>query len=331
MQGFQRHLQFIQSRLQKLKFSVRRTLIVSLFLHAVFFLILLIVSEFRPDPIEYSTIDVEFQEIDPLKAKLAEEILDRQIVQQDERSVNETEPDKAKYLSAKNQDVKKETVSQNRGEFRNANKAQAQGQKQEQKTAENTKQDKDTNKFRGDESKSKNGADKKVSLLKDLSRPYDPAGMFEKAEKQQLQAASSPTPTGTPGEASQTNDYLKGKDPGLETLLKTKEFKYYTYYNRIRRRLSEYWEPAVKEKMERMFKQGRSIASTEEKITKLLIVLDQKGVLTKVQVVLDSGVRDLDEAAIEAFRSAAPFPNPPQGIADADGTIKIRWDFILET
>ena len=331
MQGFRRHFQFMQNLFHRLNFSLRRTFIVSFLLHALFFLFLLIFSELQPDPIQYSTIDVEFQEIDPLKAKMVEEILDRQIVQQDERSVNETEPDKAKYLSAKNQDVKKETVSQNRGEFRNANKAQAQGQKQEQKTAENLKPDQEKNQFRGDESKSKNGADKKVSLLKDLSRPYDPTGMFEKIEKQQLKAASSPTPTGTPGEASQTNDYLKGKDPGLETLLKTKEFKYYTYYNRIRRRLSEYWEPAVKEKMEKMFKQGRTIASTEEKITKLLIVLDQRGVLTKVQVVLDSGVRDLDEAAIEAFRSAAPFPNPPQGIADADGTIKIRWDFILET
>ncbi len=331
MQGFRSSFQFIQFHLRRLNFSLRRTIAASLFLHAVFFLLLLIISEFKPDPIQFATIDVEFQEIDPLKAQIAEEILNRQIVQQDERSVNETEPDKAKFLSAKNQDVKKETVSQNRGEFRNANKAQAQGKKQEQKTAENTKQDKDINQFRGDETKSKNGADKKVSVFKDLARPYDPAGMFEKAEKQQLKAASSPSPAGTPGEASQTNDYLKGKDPGLETLLKTKEFKYYTYYNRIRRRLSEYWEPAVKEKMEKMFKQGRTIASTEEKITKLLIVLDQRGVLTKVQVVLDSGVRDLDEAAIEAFRSAAPFPNPPQGIADADGTIKIRWDFILET
>jgi protein TonB len=49
-----------------------------------------------------------------------------------------------------------------------------------------------------------------------------------------------------------------------------------------------------------------------------------------VQVVSDSGVRDLDQAAVEAFQEAAPFPNPPSGIVDSDGTIKIRWDFILE-
>lgn len=331
MQGIWDFFQACRTRFQKLKLSVRKAILFSVALHVTVLLLLLLVDKMKPAPVEVTSIDIDFGEIDPTKLKQAEEILDRQIVQQDERSVNEVEPDKAKFLSAKNQDVKKETVSQNRGEFRNANKAQAQGAKQEQKTAENTKQDKNTNPFRGDETKSKNGADKKISLLKNLSRPYDPTGMFEKVEKQQLQAASSPTPTGTPGAASQTNDYLKGKDPGLETLLKTKEFKYYTYYNRIRRRLSEYWEPAVKEKMDKMFKQGRTIASTEEKVTKLLIILNSKGILTNVQVVMDSGVRDLDEAAIEAFKSAAPFPNPPQGIADADGTIKIRWDFILES
>jgi protein TonB len=50
----------------------------------------------------------------------------------------------------------------------------------------------------------------------------------------------------------------------------------------------------------------------------------------RVQVVGESGVKDLDDAAVEAFRAAEPFPNPPKGIVDADGTIKINWDFILE-
>ena len=49
-----------------------------------------------------------------------------------------------------------------------------------------------------------------------------------------------------------------------------------------------------------------------------------------VQVLNDSGIRDLDDAAVEAFKEAAPFPNPPEGIVESDGTIKIRWDFILE-
>jgi len=52
--------------------------------------------------------------------------------------------------------------------------------------------------------------------------------------------------------------------------------------------------------------------------------------LIKVQVIGRSGIQDLDDAAVEAFKAAAPFPNPPKGIVDEDGTIRIRWDFILE-
>jgi protein TonB len=83
--------------------------------------------------------------------------------------------------------------------------------------------------------------------------------------------------------------------------------------------------------MTNLFQQGRSIASARDRITKLLIVLNPAGTLVNVQVLSDSGVRDLDDAAIEAFRAAAPFPNPPKGIIETDGTVKIRWDFVLET
>ncbi|MBK7960027.1 MAG: TonB family protein [Bdellovibrionales bacterium] len=132
------------------------------------------------------------------------------------------------------------------------------------------------------------------------------------------------------GNASQSPDYLKDVDLGLETMLSTKEFKYYTYFNRIRRQLSQYWEPKVRDKLHKMFRQGRTIASNEDKITKLVIFLNPTGQLVKVQVMSESGIKDLDEAAIDAFRAAAPFPNPPQGIVDPDGFVKIRWDFVLE-
>ncbi len=72
------------------------------------------------------------------------------------------------------------------------------------------------------------------------------------------------------------------------------------------------------------------IASSQDRITRVVIVLNEQGTLVGVQVIGASGVQDLDEAAIEAFRAAAPFPNPPKGIVDQDGKIKIRWDFILE-
>jgi TonB family protein len=124
---------------------------------------------------------------------------------------------------------------------------------------------------------------------------------------------------------------LKDIQSGEQTVLNTREFRYYTYYSRIRRQLSHHWEPKVKEKLSRIFRQGRRIASDKDHITKLLIILNPQGELVKVQVVGASGVHDLDDAATEAFRSAAPFPNPPAGIVESDGYVKIRWDFVLES
>lgn len=59
------------------------------------------------------------------------------------------------------------------------------------------------------------------------------------------------------------------------------------------------------------------------------MLLDEKGGIKKISRVSASGFDDVDEAAIEAFRKAAPFPNPPKGMMDADGFVRIRWDFIL--
>ena len=133
-----------------------------------------------------------------------------------------------------------------------------------------------------------------------------------------------------PGQESQTDDHLKELQNGPQTLLSSREFIYYSYYARIKERLRIFWEPKIKEKVTRLFMAGRHIASNEEKITRLVITLNANGVLVKVQVMGSAGLQDLDDAAVEAFQQAAPFPNPPKGIVDPDGTIKIRWDFILE-
>ena len=78
------------------------------------------------------------------------------------------------------------------------------------------------------------------------------------------------------------------------------------------------------------YRQGRTIASAKDRVTQVLVTLNPEGELVKVEVLTQSGVMDLDSAAVEAFRQAAPFPNPPKGMVEADGTIKIRWDFVLE-
>ena len=130
---------------------------------------------------------------------------------------------------------------------------------------------------------------------------------------------------------SQSDDYLENISLGAQTLLKTREFVYYSYYNRIKQKLRQHWEPKIQEKARRVFRRGRGLAGVSDRITRLVIILNRSGELMRIQVRSSSGYMDLDEAAIEAFRAAAPFPNPPKGIIGKTGEVKIHWDFVLET
>lgn len=294
-----------------MKRSVLIGILLSLTLHILFAGSILLLKLQSPAPKVASkpvTIEILDQEPGPKKPTLRKadplELSKNQIVEQDEKSVNQEKPDDARFLSAQNQKVLKQTQAQNRGEFQNLKTKTAKaGKPHETKKA--------------------------LPKLDQLLSAYDPmAAAMKKQEAKTLEEAEAHEKGGT---VSQSSDYVKNVDQGIETLLNTREFKYYTYYNRIRKQLSHYWEPKVREKMNVLFQQGRTIASTKDRITKLLIILNPAGTLVNVQVVSDSGVRDLDDAAVEAFRAAAPFPNPPKGIIEGDGTVKIRWDFVLET
>ena len=288
-------------------------IIISLCFHLILVGTMTLTSYLTPPNIKTNTVEIEFvppqTQPEIVKTKKAKPVEPdtQQIVEQDSEALNNETPENTKYLSQHSQTVKKQTISKNRGEFKNI----------KNKPAENPKA--------------------QNSATTATPKSFDPLAELDKQFKEKQLQHISKNPEDRPnakpngGEVSQSQDYVKDVDLGVETLLNTKEFKYYTYFNRIRRQLSQYWEPKVREKVATMFRQGRSIASENDKVTKLLIFLNPAGQLVKVQVISDSGVKDLDDAAIEAFRMAAPFPNPPKGIIDPDGTVKIRWDFILES
>lgn len=285
-------------------------LLVSIAIHITFYFSVYFTPDVKP---KKETIEVSY--IDPsAKNKKPDEKMEknRQIVDQDDSALNNESPDDDYYLSKNNQKVLKQTVAKDKGEFKNTK----------------TKKSADNKPVALQQQQAKPEQQQEVRRLEKFNPMSDMSASF-KEKSFNTMASTTPSSAAT---ASQTQDYLKDKSIGVETILSTKEFKYYTYFNRIRKQLSQHWEPKVRDKLTKMFRQGRSIASADQdRTTKLLIILNPQGVLVNVQLVSDSGVKDLDEAAIESFRSAAPFPNPPKGIVDPDGTVKIRWDFILET
>lgn len=129
---------------------------------------------------------------------------------------------------------------------------------------------------------------------------------------------------------STTDDYLPEVKVGAETALNTREFKFYSYFERIKERLRIYWEPVLQEKIQRLYGQGNTDLSENDLITKLHVVLNQKGELSKIVITKNSGYEEIDEAALIAFEKAAPFPNPPSGMIE-DGKVQLTWSFVVQT
>ncbi|MEI7973923.1 MAG: energy transducer TonB [Bdellovibrio sp.] len=282
-------------------------LALSILVHLVLSLVTSLLETPASNLVSVNQVQVEF--LDKIRR---DETKKMQIVEQNSTPMNSEVDPNARYLSEHNQQVKKQTQAVQRGEFRN-NAGQSLAaflpQFKAPMAAEKALQE---------------DLDKEVSLEK---RMHDK--LLQEQQKLDAQTKAQ-SPLASQNLVSQTLDYIKDLDPGLETLLSTREFVYFSYYKRIRQQLNQHWTPEVQKTVKKIYASGRQIASNDDKITKCLITLDNSGRLLRVQIIGQSGVRDLDEAAVRAFHSAAPFPNPPKGIEEKDGTIRIRWDFILE-
>ncbi len=234
----------------------------------------------------------------------------QQIVEQEHKQVNEEIPDDSNLMGKFNEKILKQTQAANSGAFHNGGAASRPTEKQKQ--AQEAAKTQPKPKFTA-------GTLPSLAALKP-TMDFQKSNQ-ENAQQQQNNAENSP---------SQSSDHIEKVETGMQTLLSTREFVYYSYYQRIREKIRSQWEPMIKEKVRKVFASGRSIASSHDRITQVIIVLNKEGSLIKVQVIGESGIKDLDDAAVDAFRAAEPFPNPPKGIVEQDGMIRIRWDFVLE-
>jgi len=132
------------------------------------------------------------------------------------------------------------------------------------------------------------------------------------------------------GPLSASDDYLPHVESGERTILSTREFRYFSYYNRIKDLLRQFWKPSIEREVAKLWGKGHMLKENEL-TTRVLVLLDRNGKIQKISKVGASGVSEIDEAAVQAFYQAAPFPNPPAGLIDNDGYVRINWDFILQT
>ncbi len=171
---------------------------------------------------------------------------------------------------------------------------------------------------------------KKEISLADLGGEIAKKNPLHKAAKEYSNALKGMKADSNGRTVSSTSDYLENVPVSDLTHLNTVEYKFYGYYFRIRQKLEGFWGRSVQEKAALLATKGRAIASEDEHVTALRIVMNGEGEIVDVVVLGSSGVKELDDAAIESFNDAGPFPNPPKDLI-VDGRVTIEWGFVVNS
>jgi len=123
-------------------------------------------------------------------------------------------------------------------------------------------------------------------------------------------------------------DSFEGVVEGDHTAVNTAGWEHASFFNRIKRRVEQYWHPGME--FRRRDPYG-NIYGHKDRTTVLLVVLRGDGSLKKLYVMNPSGAPFLDDEAYQAVSQAAPFPNVPDGLKDSrDGLVKFTFHFIVE-
>ncbi len=126
---------------------------------------------------------------------------------------------------------------------------------------------------------------------------------------------------------SGTQDALANVDDGEETALNSKKWRFASFFNRVKRQVAEHWHP---EEAYRQRDPTGMIYGRKNRYTELRIQLKPDGRLQNVAVWQPSGLDFLDDEAMDAFKQAAPFPNPPHQLIEANGTINFGFGFLFD-
>lgn len=129
---------------------------------------------------------------------------------------------------------------------------------------------------------------------------------------------------------STTDDFILGAEIGPMTILNSQEFKYFSYYDRIKEQITINWRPLVRLAIKLVKSNPKKYGQLEVKYytTKLEIKLNPKGEILEIKVVQDSGQKKFDDAASDAFRKSVVFASPPKEIIK-NGSFVLRFDFTV--
>jgi TonB family protein len=138
--------------------------------------------------------------------------------------------------------------------------------------------------------------------------------MFALTNKEGIAAPTRASSSTQSLQGAPQNDRLD--EPYGDTVaLNTREFAGAEYWNRVKAMVNFYW----KQNIDNLSPSLR--LSKSRYITVVDVVLDGDGGLERISVTRDSGSEPVDVALLSAFRTAAPFPGPPEQLVASDGRV----------
>lgn len=266
---------------------------------------------FSPKSFEdHRPVEIEFVSIP--KKDTDQKSVNRQIVQSEDSS--SSEQSEGAFLSDKTRTFDRQTRAANTGTFNKAGKGNANITQKAQAGSNSIAKQSPT----------------KTLRLSDIGMASEVAET-QKQMKKSSQDAQAGRMNGDESSfgLSATSDYVEDVALGDFTQMNTVEFKFYGFYHRIRQKLEQHWGRSIHEKADAIFRAGRRLPASENFVTNLQVTLNAQGEIVAVKILGASGVRELDDAAIESFNQAGPFPNPPKELLK-NGHATIDWGFVVK-
>ena len=128
---------------------------------------------------------------------------------------------------------------------------------------------------------------------------------------------------------STSNFLIPGVAGSFATSLNTDQFTYSAFYRRMGEQFHYRWGQNISNYESSLSQQKLQVLSSRDRTTVVEVVLTPTGQWKSGAVMYSCGDKGLDDAALRAFKEAAPFPNPPKGMIQADGLIHANWQLTV--
>lgn len=236
-------------------------------------------------------IELPLQQI-PLQVKLIQDPRDEEVTFVETEVDGVDEEVDTKFISERTQKVEKEQIS-------SALPSQGSDQKKE------PKKDLKLN-------------DLRPNLAGDLGIKADPAAV---AKRPETATSKSGVDNGS-GTGSMYPTFSEEIDEGDKTSLNTIEFKYASFYKRMRDQVGNTWIPLVSNLSSSALAPGKYR-------TRIILKIDRNGEIIGMKLDEASGVDYLDEIAHQTFTKVRIFQNPPDDLFNGKDYLYIPWTLEL--